>query len=93
MAKTATLLLTHVPDEDRMIEIVETLVQTYGPQYSHVSWFLTDTVPPAGYGTDIIDQLEAHKRDTPDSVYLTVLMDNESASFEDDDDDEGVQLD
>jgi hypothetical protein len=75
MAKTATLLLTHTPSDERVDEIVEEIVSEYGPNYGHVSWFVSEKLPPFGR-VDVRDQLEAHQRDLPGSVFLTVIMES-----------------
>jgi len=77
MAKIATILLTHTPEDERTQEIVDLLVEHHGPNYNDVKWYLSEEIPAeAKYGVDVVDQLEAHKRDTPGSIYLTVVMAN-----------------
>lgn len=69
------MILTHRPTEDRINEIVDTIAEEC-EWTEQVSWFISEDMPPAGFGIDVQDQFLACKRDAPDSVFLTVLMEN-----------------
>jgi hypothetical protein len=74
METTGTVLLTHEPEPERLVEIVDEIAREIGLPGNTVNWFISQDVPP-NINVSERDQLEAHRRDLgPDAIYLTVLV-------------------
>lgn len=76
MAKTATMLLNTRPTQARCEDIALELAAQCGFADQKISWFLSDELPPVGFPVHQVDQFLAHKRDEPESIFMTVLMEN-----------------
>lgn len=72
------MILTHRPSETRCEDIAVELATQCGFADQRISWFISDTLPPVGFPVHENDQLEAYHRDHPGSVFMTVLMENDT---------------
>ena len=70
-----TTLLSYRPADERLEEIALEIARQDGAPGQTYSWFVSDTLPP-GHSVAEQDQLLAHQRDCPGSVFLTVLLED-----------------
>lgn len=70
------MLLKTRPTPARCEDIAMELASQCGFADQKVEWFISDDLPPVGFPLHQVDQFEAHKRDEPGSVFMTVLMTN-----------------
>lgn len=70
------MLLKERPSEARCEDIALELARQQGFADQHISWFVSDELPPIKFPVHQVDQFAAHKRDHPDWVFMTVIMSN-----------------
>lgn len=78
----ATLVISRpVADDTEASELIDLVIRQMDLDPDdpslHVEWFESDEVPPLDLPVSEVDQLNAHKRDAPSSVFFTVLVDDD----------------
>jgi hypothetical protein len=75
MDTMTTTLLGFRPSDERLEEIAQEIAVEDGEPHQTYSWVVSETLPP-GHSVSEQDQLLAHQRDCPGSVFLTVLLED-----------------
>jgi hypothetical protein len=73
-SRTAIACLDRAPSEEEALELAETMLPGL-PADADLSWTIADSLPPqeiSGIALQDADQLLAHRRDSPGSVFLIV---------------------